>query len=387
MHSRRCTINHDCAGLVDTDILMMIRVPNAASLLILLVSCVALAPSVLSLSFPEATGQTGVERSTWIERTSPGVFGDSDRPGLAEVGVRYQVNATVLIPLLITSIPIINRNDVGVASFVVSDFEDDTDHLLRAFEFFAASIPEQARGLNRLGFIREVASLDVGGPEWSAQFGVISADRAQSGSRDEAEQTFEQDQNVQPYKVIDAMIGRERSVGTVTTLVLEGNWRSAGELYSDVRPRWAEQHADFTREIENRDGAYDLPIGFLGAIQRSLRKIASELSAGIEPRPFSTAYVHKGQVFQMELRDHRVDRRRKRAYEQAGLVAPDAVVHKLDYRVLNDKGHEDESFELWAELPTQDPENPRGSPILPLAFEFKPRAYLELKAVQIPEAR
>jgi hypothetical protein len=68
-------------------------------------------------------------------------------------------------------------------------------------------------------------------------------------------------------------------------------------------------------------------------------------------------------------------------------VAPDAVVHKLDYRVLNDEGHEDESFELWTELPPLEPEDPLGPPILPIAFEFKPRSYLELKAVQIPEAR
>ena len=71
----------------------------------------------------------------------------------------------------------------------------------------------------------------------------------------------------------------------------------------------------------------------------------------------------------------------------AGLVTPNTVVHKLEYRVMNDKGHEDESFELWTELPSENAGDPLSPPILPIAFEFKPRAYLELKAVQVVAGR
>ena len=176
-----------------------------------------------------AAEQSQQSHMTWIERLGPGVFEDSGRDALAEDRVSYQVNATVLIPLLITSIPLLSRDDVGVGSFSVTDLQDGGDGPLRAYEFFAASIPDRARGLNRLGFIREVLHAAR-----HAQFGVISADRAQT--RSAAEQSFGQDQTLQPYKIIDAIIEPGRSRSTVTTLTLRGLWESADALYADVRP-------------------------------------------------------------------------------------------------------------------------------------------------------
>jgi hypothetical protein len=348
----------------------------------------ALASLPSALSSQEDGEQSGRNDVTWIEQVSPGVFDSSARPPLAEGGVSYQVNATVLIPLLITSIPIINREDVGVGSFAVADFEDSDGGTLRAYEFFAASNPDRARGLNRLGFIREVAKLGSDGTRWTAQFGVISADRAQAQSREDAEQSFEQDQNLQPYKIIDTMIERRRNHGTVTTLILEGRWESADALYADVRPEWATVPPEREHELEDPRGVlYEEPIGFLGAIQLTLRRVATTLAAGNDPPSFSCPYIHKGQVFQMEFLDHKIDRRRQALYLEAGLVRPNTVVHKLEYRVMNDEGDEDESFELWTELPSKNADDPSSPPILPIAFEFKPRAYLALKAVQVPAAR
>jgi hypothetical protein len=329
-----------------------------------------------------AGGQAEAGRKTWIEQMSPAAFDSSAGEAHGRYGVRYQVNATVLIPLLVASIPLFTREDVGVASFTVTDLADGDDGPLRAYEFFAASIPDRARGLNRLGFIREVAKLGATGAQWTAQFGVISADRAES--REAAEQSFEQDQNLQPYRVIDAMIEPRRTVDTVTSLTVEGLWENADKLYADVRPMWASASPEAGHELENpRHDLYDQPIGFLGAIQHTLRQVATAFTGGTDPEPFSYPYIHKGQVFQMEFRDHHIDRRRQRSYARAGLVAPDTVVHRLDYRVMNDRGGEEESFELWTELPVANAGDPLSAPILPIAFEFKPRAYLELKAVQV----
>jgi hypothetical protein len=362
-----------------------VALPSIVRLLIA-VLLIALPSGSRAASDQEASRQARTGRKTWIEQVSPAAFARSDDEALARYEVRYQVNATVLIPLFVASIPLLTREDVGVGSFAVIDLADGDGEPLRAYEFFAASIPERARGLNRLGFIREVAKMDAGGAQWTAQFGVISADRAES--REDAEQSFEQNQNLQPYRIIDAMIESQRTVDTVTGLTVEGLWKSAAELYADVRPLWGATSPETSHELDNpRHDQYDQPVGFLGAIQHTLRHVATALAEGREPEPLSYPFIHKSEVFQMEFRDHHLDRRRQRRFARAGLVTPDAVVHRLDYRVMNDRGDEEESFELWTELPVANASDPLSPPMLPLAFEFKPRSYLELKAVQVPPDR
>ena len=47
------------------------------------------------------------------------------------------------------------------------------------------------------------------------------------------------------------------------------------------------------------------------------------------------------------------------------------------------EGDEEESFEIWAELPSENAIDPLSTQTLPIAFEFKPRSYLELGAVRV----
>ena len=64
------------------------------------------------------------------------------------------------------------------------------------------------------------------------------------------------------------------------------------------------------------------------------------------------------------------------------LVAHGADVLKLSYRMLNPEGKEAESFDVWAKLPSPAALT-ADEPIVPLAFEFKPRTYPRLKARQV----
>ncbi len=135
----------------------------------------AVAAQQLETVLSDAT-ETTFERVPLIDLHAYGVF-DLTRPAARSARVDYQVNATVLVPLLFTSIPFVSRDDVGVASFTARDF-DEAGETLRAFEFFAASDPARARGLNRLGFFREAVALGDDGARWTAQFGVMTIDRA-----------------------------------------------------------------------------------------------------------------------------------------------------------------------------------------------------------------
>ena len=325
-------------------------------------------------------GAPGQVRRTRIEQRTPGVFDDSGSDALAEHEVRYQVNATVRIPLLFGSIPLVSRDEVGVGSFTVRDFAAEGTARLRAYEFFAVSIPERSRGLHRLGFMREVVHLGLDGAHWTAQFGVISGNAV--ASRDETDPRQERESHVQSYTALDAFTDPTRTTNDRVAIDLDGRWLTASELYADVRPLWGHATPDQTTTYENRARrGYVQPVAFLGALQHSLRIVAADIARRREPRKFRYPYVHGGALYFLELQDHQVDTRRQRVYIEVGLVGPDAVVHRMRYRLVDGDGKVVQPFELWAELPTRF--GPLSPPIMPIAFEFRARSFLDLKAVQV----
>ena len=131
---------------------------------ILAVSAVGIYPGLTLLGqrpspssrVPEAAARAaGVEARRLppkIELWAPDAFDGTGR-STGEYCVRYRVDATVLFPLF--SIPLAHREDVGFASAMVRDTNADASSRVRAYELFATSFPERARGLNRMGFIRE----------------------------------------------------------------------------------------------------------------------------------------------------------------------------------------------------------------------------------------
>ena len=252
---------------------------------------------------------------------------------------------------------------------------------LRTYEFFATSIPERARGLNRLGFLREALLVEGDAVRSTAHFGVVSSNREQT--REEAEARLDRDQGVQPYTVLDGFTDRSQTPYEVAKLELDRRWPTAGALYADLRPRWQAAEPDEEATRPNRGGQmYSEPVGFLGSLQHSLRAAAADLARGVSPRRLRQPFINHGKVNRLELRGHSVDEGRRRRYVEEHLVAPDATVHRIDYRLRNDRGKKLQDFKLWTELPaisagTVSPAS------LPIAFEFKARSFLELKAVRV----
>ena len=181
------------------------------------------------------------------------------------------------------------------------------------------------------------------------------------------------------------MIRSRSSSSSVATLLLEGKWESAAALFADVRGAWRTAALEPREALRNPSGnLYEEPLGFLGAIQRSLRHVALEVAGGSEAARFRTPYVHDSRVLQLEFREQDIDRGRAADYAATGLVPAGTVVHRLEYRVYDEHGDDVESFKIWTELPA-NPESDRRSPaIVPVSFELQPRSYLRLTAVQIP---
>lgn len=313
----------------------------------------------------------------WVESWAPGVFDEGACPSLGTV--TYRIDATVLLPLLVTAVPVTRRADVGVATFAAYDCPGTGDARLRALEFFAGSFPERARGLNRLGFLREVVRFGRSGPEGTAHFGVITANREESV--EQAKQALDQHADAQPYTVIDGRITPAGASNTVTRMTLPGRWTSAGELYRTVQPIWIATPPTDERVFPNVDGqAFSAPVGFLGALQISLHGL--EGVEGRRNRRAPVAYVHNGRAFTLDVSDTTVDRNQQRTFAQQGVVSPSAVIHRITYRILDNRRREVETFRVWVEWPAPSVPDPLPPPLVPVAFEFRPRSFLELRAVR-----
>ena len=343
-----------------------------------LVALASLAWRVLCSQAPPSTLEV-----PWIESLRPGAFDDQSHPVLDEWAVAYRIDATVFVPLLFTSIPIVSRDAVGIGSFTAWDSPEDANARVRAYEFFAVSFPERARGLNRLGLVREVVRLTPEGAGWTAHFGVISADwETHKG----AGQALDQSEDIQRYSIIDGLIRARQAENSMLHLNVPGRWTTSAALYDEVRRRWEGQEPDFTRELSNPDRrTYSEPLGFLGGLQSSLRAVAADLANGEDPRKHHRyqGYVHNGRVLRFELRAVDLDPGRAKGYAQAGWLADPTALRRLEYRILDDRGDELERFKLWVELAARRVKDPFAAPLVPIAFELEPRAYLLLRAVRV----
>jgi hypothetical protein len=321
-------------------------------------------------------------RTPWIDTKAPGAFDEPSPTGASTISAHYRVDSTVFLPLWFVSVPLVSRDGVGTASAVARDLVAQDGGELRTYEFFAASRPERARGLNRLGFLREAVWLERDGVHWTAHLGVVSSSR--EATLEEAEARLDQPDRVEAYSVLDGFTDRARSRSAIVHLDLEGTWLTADALYDDLRPHWETAEPDDEPVLENESGrVYREPVGFLGAIQHSLRVAAADVAQYGSPRQFRYRFVHRSKLFFLDLEGHSLDNDRRRRYAEAGLVEPGVLVHKLDYRIVNSEGDSVQSFELWAKLLATG-SDALAAPILPLAFEFRARSFLKLKAVRVP---
>lgn len=322
----------------------------------------------------------------WVEARAPGLFDEGGPRPSREWAASYRVDATVRLPLLVAAIPIVSRDRVGVTTFRTRDVTTDRGNGVRAYELFAASFPERARGLNRLGFLREALVVDHAGVIETAQFGVISSEREDSMAK--ADRVLDNDAEELPYSVVDSLITADRVDSRVLQLLMSGQWDSAGGLYNYVRPQWDGQNATYTRNFRNDDrSGYQTPLAFLGGLQASLQAVANAVAAGEDPRRTQQyqPYINNSRLLRFELR--RVDRDRKRAAEYARtgwLENPDAL-RRLEYRLRDARGKEVDRFTLWVELRASRPDDPIPPPHLPVAYEYEPGSYLRLRAVRVAE--
>ena len=354
---------------------LLVRGPVFGWLIVLLLGVVTVART----QEPEPPGVP------WFETRAPGAFGDSRVAASQEWAVAYRVDATVRLPLLIANIPIASRENVGVTTFSARDFTMDGRTGVRAYEFYAASFPERARGLNRLGFLREAVVVTGTGIMETAQFGVISSEREDSMAK--AEGVLDNDAELLPYSVIDTLITADVADSRVLQLLLSGQWDTAAGLYDEVRPQWDGEDPTYTRHLSNDDpsSGYETPLAFFSGLQVSMQAVANAVAAGEDPRDTQRfqSYVHNGRLLRFELRKIARDEKRAAEYARDGWLQDPAALHRLEYRLRDARGREVDRFKLWVELRASSPDDFFPRPHLPVAYEYEPGSYLRLRAVRV----
>ena len=172
-------------------------------------------------------------RAAEVEQLMPGTFDQLNRPVPAAASVCYQVNTTVLLPLVDASIANVGRDDVGFGSATARVIKATDGAWPRAYQFFATSMPERARALNRPGFLSEVLHLSRAGTGWTARVGIVPSNR--EAKREEAEKGLDRDESRQLYIVGDGFTDRAGSTNLTIDLDLEGRWPTgAGTAWSPV---------------------------------------------------------------------------------------------------------------------------------------------------------
>ncbi|MGO9093956.1 MAG: hypothetical protein ACLQGV_01925 [Bryobacteraceae bacterium] len=266
----------------------------------------------------------------------------------------YRVDATILL----FSLPIYTRTNVGYgyAKHLVTRDADRSTHLL---EFAARSLPERARGLNRLGMIRETVAENGGGIVEAHYLGFMTASREESLS--EAKKALNNSSAQTLFVAIEGESRPEEVVSRRAHFVADARAGAAEwnrlQLLAEAGFRTPEEKAAEQRSRpESADAA---PPTFLFALLRAVRSREEKLRQ---------VYVYGRDRFELATAK-KPDPRIGQRLATKGVAHRPASVAVVAGTICNLRTGEKIVFRIW----TED-----GGDAIPLRIEYQPRGYLQL---------
>jgi hypothetical protein len=320
---------------------------------------------------PSSTGVGAETQGVEIElhRHAPGAFNPA-LPARRTARVQYRADAQVLLPLLVTSLRIASRTGVGTASAEVRDLDLPSGARVLAYEFYAASIPEKARGLDRLGFFREAVIDADAGTRRTSYFGAMSVSKEQT--LDEAKRAIEQNPGLAAYDVIDGLVTREAATSRSFSITLKGRAPSPAAFFERVYGGIDPARSKPKPPLKAPSGQSLDGYSFLAAFQTLLQTAASSPE---KVRGLSRTFVFGGEQRTVEIRDVDTDASRGRDWAARGLVTRPEAVRRLECRITAPTWKVD--FSTWAEL-SPAPAGATAPFVVPLRVEYLARAFLRL---------
>ena len=305
-----------------------------------------LAAAGAALKFPAAGFGTVFQVDRLLSRRSTEETEVSER--------RYRADAVIML----LSIPVYSRAGVGSGAIALR-CRRGGDCRVVSLEFAAGSFPGRAKGLNRLGFIREVVGERDGAAPEAAYFGFMTSspeenlDEARRALKTEAEDQI-------PYTAIDGYAGGSVSRARIARFRFPAryNWHDWPHLVNEVRESF-ETRQPVTRETPLPASGTEA-VTFLHAVLRAFS------SAG---ERFETAYVYNGRQFRLRT-EKSPDGRAGRQFAERGLCGAGCRVVRLHGLITEESNRRETQFKIWIDESS-------GSR-LPVRIEFQPRSFLRL---------
>ena len=261
---------------------------------------------------------------------------------------RYRADAQVLL----FGLTLLRREGVGGGSVLWREYE--TGGAARLLEFNGFSTPARAAGLNRLGFIREMARISGSEIPECSYFGLITASPEESA--EEARKSLHSGAKEQVYTAIEGRIAPGETAATIAHFTAPAALSGANREELVERAR----HALATVADVRTDGsASETGHSFLQELARLLMR-----PDGAEGR-----FLYSGRPYRLHL-TRSGDAKATAYFRERRLIAVPAEVVRVTGRLRREAGGKETEFRLWIPSGADRP--------LPLRIEYQAKSYLRL---------
>ncbi len=220
-----------------------------------------------------------------------------------------------------------------------------------ALTFQAGSLPDRARGLNRLGFIQEQVRQDEAGSLQSSYFGFITSSPEQSLNQAKAA-LGPPDKAAVPYTAVEGTATAAKAQYEMYQIDLPSEWNytHCAEIVGQVREFLAKKTLKPARA--ETTGQVLSPRTFLFAVREAMRS---------KQQRIRSAFLYNGQGYRLDVTKSRDTSRGANTFRLTGNIQNTNTGEKTPLRLWFEEGND-----------------------LPLRFEYKPRGYLNLSFERLP---
>ena len=267
---------------------------------------------------------------------------------------RYRADAQVLL----LGLPLLRRTGVGGGSALWRESPAPEGGRLRFLEFTGFSLPERAAGLNRMGFIRELARFDDNSDQGVAEsiyFGLMTSSPEESA--EEARRAMVSHASEVAYSAIEGRIAADAVETAGAHFMAPARWSvdNRGELVDRARDALAGASKAATEAGAHSIGSQP----FLQSLAEVLR----------DSRLEETRYTYNSRTYHMWV-SRAADPKATTYFRGHGLIGENRVVIRVAGKIRRETGGKDTNFRLWFEPGAEMP--------IPLRIEYQAKSYLRL---------
>jgi hypothetical protein len=268
---------------------------------------------------------------------------------------QYRANAAVTF----FSIPLVSRAAVGSGFALIEECVSRGAKAV-AIQFGAGSFPNRARGLNRLGYIKEeIVEAAPGKPLECAYFAFMTT--SQEKNLDQAKRAIEVAHGMIPYSAAEGSGQKGHFASRVSRFNFpsELTWRDCPELVRRVRSAMS-LGSEGQRAEKDLPRSTAAPATFLYAVRAAMLDPA---------RKTDSALVYNGKDYRLRT-EKNFDTAMEAHFGERNLVPDSNRVVRLDAVLEEVTKNVKTPFRVWFES---------GNELMPpLAFEYQARSFLRL---------